>query len=187
MHVLFLLFGMTSYLVTITINFIVSVSKQEVCSSEEKLLELEVAKTDIDEVLKRIEHIVRHLHERFSREEHLLGTLPSDIKDVNDVEVDVWSKLFDVFSTLGIVLDCGEGYLDRLGMINLYVTLESISDASAIVKISYAGALKYQRYINATNVDEEIKNIEKCVETFKENFIDGETLLEEIRKFWVRR
>lgn len=112
-----------------------------------------------------------------------LETLPSDIKDVNDVKVDVLSKLFDTFSTIGIVLDCGEGHLGRIGMINLYVTLESIGDASAIVEISYAGALKYKRYIDATNVDEEIENIKKCVETFKENFIDSETLLEEIRKF----
>lgn len=170
----------TSYLVAVTVNFIVSVSGQEVCSSEEELLELEVAKTDINEVLERIEHIVKHLQERFNREEHLLETLPSDIKDVNDVKVDVLSKLVDTFSTLGIVLDCGEGHLDRIGMINLYVTLESIGDASAIVKISYAGALKYQRYINATNVDEEIENIKKCVETFKENFIDSQTLLKEL-------
>lgn len=170
----------TSYLVAVTVNFIVSVSGQEVCSSEEELLELEVAKTDINEVLERIEHIVKHLQERFNREGHLLETLPSDIKDVNDVKVDVLSKLVDTFSTLGIVLDCGEGHLDRIGMINLYVTLESIGDASAIVEISYAGALKYQRYINATNVDEEIENIKKCVETFKENFVDSETLLEEL-------
>lgn len=172
-----------SYLVIVTVNFIVSVSGQEVCSSEEELLELEVAKTDINEVLERIEHIVKHLQERFNREEHLLETLPSDIKDVNDVKVDVLSKLVDTFSTLGIVLDCGEGHLDRIGMINLYVTLESIGDASAIVKISYAGALKYQRYINATNVDEEIENIKKCVETFKENFVDSQTLLKELENF----
>lgn len=169
-----------SYLVIVTVNFIVSVSGQEVCSSEEELLELEVAKTDINEVLERIEHIVKHLQERFNREEHLLETLPSDIKDIDDVEVDVWSKLFDAFSTLGIILDCGEGHLDRIGMINLYVTLESIGDASAIVEISYAEALKYKRYIDATNVDEEIENIKKCVETFKENFIDSQTLLKEL-------
>ena len=173
----------TSYLVIVTVNFIVSVSGQEVCSSEEELLEPEVAKTDINEVLERIEYIVKHLQERFNREGHLLETLPSDIEDVNDVKVDVLSKLFDTFSTIGIVLDCGEGYLGRIGMINLYVTLESIGDASAIVEISYAGALKYKRYIDATNVDEEIENIKKCVETFKENFIDSQTLLEEIRKF----
>lgn len=173
----------TSYLVRVTVNFIVRVANQEVCLSEETPLEREVAKTDINKALKRISHIVKHLQERFSREENLLETLPSDIKDVNDVKVDVWSKLVDALSTLGIVLDCYEGYLNRIGMINLYVTLESISDASAIVKISYDGALKYQRYINATNVDEEIKNIERCVETFKENFIDSETLLEEIREF----
>lgn len=170
----------TSYVVAVTVNFIVSVSGQEVCSSEEGLLELEVAKTDINEVLERIEYIVKHLQERFDREEHLLETLPSDIKDVNDVKVDVLSKLFDTFSTIGIVLDCGEGHLGRIGMINLYVTLESIGDASAIVEISYAGALKYKRYIDATNVDEEIENIKKCVETFKENFIDSETLLKEL-------
>ena len=172
-----------SYLVIVTVNFIVSVSGQEVCSSEEELLELEVAKTDINEVLERIEHIVKHLQERFNREEHLLETLPSDIKDVNDVKVDVLSKLVDTFSTLGIILDCGEGHLDRIGMINLYVTLESIGDASAIVEISYAGALKYKRYIDATNVDEEIENIKKCVETFKENFIDSQTLLKELENF----
>lgn len=67
--------------------------------------------------------------------------------------------------------------------INLYVELESISDASVVVKISYAGALKYQRYIDATNVDEEIKNIEKCVEVYKENFIDSQTLLTELENF----
>lgn len=172
-----------SYLVIVTVNFIVSVSGQEVCSSEEELLELEVAKTDINEVLERIEHIVKHLQERFNREEHLLETLPSDIKDVNDVKVDVLSKLVDTFSTLGIVLDCGEGHLDRIGMINLYVTLESIGDASAIVEISYAGALKYKRYIDATNMDEETENIKKCVETFKENFIDSQTLLKELENF----
>ena len=69
--------------------------------------------------------------------------------------------------TIGVVVDCNEGYLDRLGMVNLYVTIESTSNASAVVKIFYAGALKYKRYIDATNVEKEIKNIEKCVETFK--------------------
>lgn len=79
--------------------------------------------------------------------------------------------------------DCKCGYLNRKGMINLYVDLETISDASVVVKISYAGALKYQRYIDATNVDEEFKNIEKCVEVFKENFIDSQTLLNELENF----
>lgn len=172
-----------SYRVTVLVVFFASISDEETCHSEEKLLDLEVSKTDIGKVFKRVEHLITYLNERFSREVNLLETLHSDIKDVNDVKVSVGSKLYDVFSALGIVLDCDEGYLDRKGMINLYVELESISEASAIVKISYAGVLKYQRYIDATNVDEEIKNIEKCVEVFKENFIDGQVLLEELRNF----
>ena len=70
-----------------------------------------------------------------------------------------------------------------MGMVNLYVKVESNSIANAVVKIWYAGALKYKRYVDATNVDEEIKNIEKCVGVFKENFIDSQTLLEELRNF----
>lgn len=172
-----------SYLISLNIAFFISMPDEENHVIEEKLFELEVSKPDISKVLKRVEHIITHLNERFSREEQLLETLPSDIKDVNDVKVDVLSKLFNAFSTLGVVFDCEWGHFNRKGMINLYVELESISDASAIVKISYAGALKYQRYIDATNVDEEIKNIEKCVEVFKENFIDSQTLLNELENF----
>ena len=172
-----------SYLISLNIAFFISMPDEESHVMEEKLFELEVSKPDISKVLKRVERIITHLNERFSREEQLLETLSSDIKDVNDVKVDVLSKLFNTFSTLGVVFDCEWGHFNRKGMINLYVELESISNASVVVKISYAGTLKYQRYIDATNVDEEIKNIEKCVEVFKENFIDSETLLEEIRKF----
>ena len=169
-----------SYLTSINIAFFVSMPDEESHVIEEKLFELEVPKPDISKVLKRVEHIITHLNERFSREEQLLETLPSDIKDVNDVKVDVLSKLFNVFLTLGVVFDCERGHFNRKGMINLYVELESINNASVVVKISYAGTLKYQRYIDATNVDEEIKNIEKCVEVFKENFIDSQTLLNEL-------
>ena len=172
-----------SYLISINIAFFISIPDEESHVIEEKLFELEVSKPDINNVLKRVEHIITHLNERFSREEQLLETLPSDIKDVNDVKVDVWSKLYDMFSAIGVVFDCKCGYLNRKGMINLYVDLETISDASVVVKISYAGALKYQRYIDATNVDEEINNIEKCVEVFKENFIDSQTLLNELENF----
>lgn len=172
-----------SYLISLNIAFFISMPDEESHVIEEKLFELEVSKPDISKVLKRVEHIIIHLNERFSREEQLLETLPSDIKDVNDVKVGVLSKLFNAFSTLGVVFDCEWGHFNRKGMINLYVELESISDASVVVKISYAGILKYQRYIDATNVDEEIKNIEKCVEVYKENFIDSQTLLNELENF----
>ena len=172
-----------SYLISLNIAFFVSMPDEESHVIEEKLFELEVSKPDISKVLGRVEHIITHLNERFSREEQLLETLPSDIKDVNDVKVDVLSKLSNVFSTLGVVFDCEWGHFNRKGMINLYVEFESISNASVVVKISYAGALKYQRYIDATNVYEEIKNIEKCVEVFKENFIDSQTLLNELENF----
>lgn len=165
------------YLITVSVEFCAWVSR------EEKLLELDVQKTDIDRVFKRIEHIICYVKERFNKEKNTLDALPYDVEDVNEVKVDVVSKLFDTFSTIGIVFDCNEGYLDRLGMVNLYVTIESTSNASAVVKIFYAGALKYKRYIDATNVDVEIKNIEKCVETFKENFIDSQELLKELRNF----
>lgn len=89
-----------------------------------------------------------------------------------------WLNMFSSYISNMAIIDACTSYKNFFN-----VTLESISDASAIVEISYAGALKYKRYIDATNVDEEIENIKKCVETFKENFIDSETLLEEIRKF----
>ena len=152
-------------------------------SNEEKLLELEVPKTDIDKAFERIENIICHVNERLNKEKNLLDSLPSDVKDIDDVKVDVVSKLFDIFSALGIVFECDDGYLNRMGMVNLYVKVESNSIANAVVKIWYAGALKYKRYVDATNVDEEIKNIEKCVGVFKENFIDSQTLLEELRNF----
>lgn len=68
-------------------------------------------------------------------------------------------------------------------MINLYVTLETTNNDHAVVSISYDEVLKYQRYITMINVDKEIKNIEKCVETFKENFVDSQILLKELENF----
>ena len=68
-------------------------------------------------------------------------------------------------------------------MINLYVKLETTNNDHAVVSISYDDVLKYQRYITMTNVDKEIKNIEKCIELFKENFTDSQTLLKELKDF----
>ena len=92
-------------------------------------------------------------------------------------------KLFNTFLNLGIVFGCNGGVLNRRGMINLYVKLETTNNDHAVVNISYDGVLKYQRYITINNVDKEIKNIEKCVETFKENFVDSQTLLKELEDF----
>ena len=107
-----------AYLITVSVEFCAWVSR------EEKLLELDVQKTDIDRVFKRIKHIICYVKERFNKEKDTLDTLPYDVEEVNEVKVDVVSKLFDTFSTIGIVFDCNEGYLDRMGMVNLYVTIE---------------------------------------------------------------
>ena len=173
-----------SYLVTVFVEFLVNVSFSKDSDNKEKLLELKVSKQGINEALCRIEDIIDFFKEKFTQEENILDSLQSNVEIVNNNErFSVCKKLFNTFLNLGIVFGCNGGVLNRRGMINLYVTLETTNNDHAVVSISYGGILKYQRYITMINVDKEIKNIEKCVELFKENFIDSETLLEEIRKF----
>jgi hypothetical protein len=173
-----------SYLVTVFVEFLVNVSFSKDSYNKEKLLELNVSKQGINEALCRIEDIIDFFKEKFTQEENILDSLQSNVEIVNNNErFSVCKKLFNTFLNLGIVFGCNGGVLNRRGMINLYVTLETTNNDHAVVSISYGGILKYQRYITMINVDKEIKNIEKCVELFKENFIDSETLLEEIRKF----
>lgn len=119
--------------------------------------------------------------EKFTQEENILDSLQSNVEIVNNNErFSVCKKIFNTFLNLGIVFSCNGGVLNRRGMINLYVTLETTNNDHAVVSISYDGILKYQRYITMINVDKEIKNIEKCVELFKENFVDSQTLLKEL-------
>lgn len=173
-----------SYLVTVFVEFLVNVSFSKDSDNKEKLLELSVSKQGINEALCRIEDIIDFFKERFVREENILHSLPSNIEIVdNNERFSVCKKLFDTFLNLGIVFGCNGGVLSQRGMINLYVTLETTNNDHAVVNISYDGVLKYQRYVTMNNVDKEIKNIEKCVETFKENFVDSQTLLKELENF----
>ena len=173
-----------SYLVTVFVEFLVNVSFSKDSYNKEKLLELKVSKQGINEALCRIEDIIDFFKERFAREENILDSLQSNIEIVdNNERFSVCKKLFNTFLNLGIVFGCNGGVLSRRGMINLYVTLETTNNDHAVVSISYDGVLKYQRYITMINVDEEIKNIEKCVEIFKENFVDSQTLLKELKDF----
>lgn len=173
-----------SYLVTVFVEFLVNVSFSKDSYNKEKLLESKVSKQGINEALCRIEDIIDFFKERFAREESILDSLSSNIEIVDNSErFNVCKKLFDTFLNLGIVFGCNGGVLSQRGMINLCVTLETTNNDHAIVKISYGEVLKYQRYITMNNVDKEIKNIEKCVETFKENFVDGQTLLKELENF----
>lgn len=170
-----------SYLVTVFVEFLINVSFSKNSYNKEKLLELKVSKQGINEALCRIEDIIDFLKERFAREKNILHSLPSNIEIVdNNERFSVCKKLFDTFLNLGIIFGCNGGVLSKRGMINLYVTLETTNNDHAVVNISYDGVLKYQRYITMNNVDKEIKNIEKCVETFKENFVDSQTLLKEL-------
>ena len=172
------------YLVTVFVEFLVNVSFSKDSYNKEKLLELKVSKHGINEALYRIEHIIDFFKERFVREENILHSLPSNIEIIdNNERFSVCKKLFDTFLNLGIIFGCNGGVLNRRGMINLYVTLETTNNDHAVVNISYDGVLRYQRYITMNNVDKEIRNIEKCVETFKENFIDSQTLLKELENF----
>lgn len=172
------------YLVTVFVEFLVNVSFYKDSYNKEKLLELKVSKQGINEALYRIEHIIDFFKERFMREENVLHSLPSNIETIdNNERFSVCKKLFDTFLNLGIIFGCNGGVLSRRGMINLYVTLETTNNDHAVVSISYGGILKYQRYITMINVDKEIKNIEKCVELFKENFVDSQTLLKELENF----
>ena len=164
------------YLVTVFVEFLVNVSFSKDSDNKEKLLELKVSKQGINEALCRIEDIIDFFKERLTREENVLDSLPLNIEIVdNEERFSVCKKLFDTFLNLGIVFCCNGGVLSQRGMINLYVTLETTNNDHAVVNISYDGVLKYQRYITMNNVDKEIKNIEKCVETFKENFVDSQT------------
>lgn len=173
-----------SYLVTVFVEFLVNVSFSKDYDNKEKLLELKVSKHGINEALCRIEDIIDFFKEKFTQEENILHSLPSNIESVdNNERFSVCKKLFDTFLNLGIVFGCNGGVLSQRGMINLYVTLETTNNDHAVVNISYDGVLKYQRYITMNNVDKEIKNIEKCVETFKENFVDSQTLLKELENF----
>ena len=173
-----------SYLVTVFVEFLVNVSFSKDSDNKEKLLELKVSKQGINEALCRIEDIIDFFKEKFTQEENILDSLLSNIETIdNNERFSVCKKLFDTFLNLGIVFGCNGGVLNKRGMINLYVTLETTNNDHAVVNISYDGVLKYQRYITMNNVDEEIKNIEKCVETFKENFTDSQTLLKELENF----
>lgn len=173
-----------SYLVTVFVEFLVNVSFSKDSYNKEKLLELKVSKQGVNEALYRIEHIIDFFKERFAREKNILHSLPSNIEIIdNNERFSVCKKLFDTFLNLGIVFGYNGGVLSKRGMINLYVTLETTNNDHAVVNISYDGVLKYQRYITMNNVDKEIKNIEKCVETFKENFVDSQTLLKELENF----
>ncbi len=173
-----------SYLVTVFVEFLVNVSFSKDSYNKEKLLELKVSKQGINEALCRIEHIIDFFKEKLTREESTLFSLPLNIEIVDNKErFGVCKKLFDTFSNLGIVFGYNGGVLSRRGMINLYVTLETTNNDHATVKISYGELLKYQQYITMTNVNKEIRNIEKCVETFKENFVDSQTLLRELENF----
>lgn len=173
-----------SYLVTVFVEFLVNVSFSKDSDNKEKLLELNVSKQGINEALCRIEDIIDFFKEKFTQEENILHSLPSNIEIINNNErFSVCKKLFDTFLNLGIVFGYNGGVLNKRGMINLYVTLETTNNDHATVKISYDGVLKYQRYITMTNVDKEIRNIEKCVEVFKENFTDSQTLLKELENF----
>lgn len=172
------------YLVTVFVEFLVDVSFSKDSYNKEKLLELKVSKHGINEALYRIEHIIDFFKEKLTREENILDSLPLNIEIVDNKEkFGVCKKLFDTFLNLGIVFGYNGGVLSRRGIINLYVTLETTNNDHATVKISYDDVLKYQRYITMTNVDKEIRNIEKCVETFKENFVDSQTLLKELEEF----
>ncbi len=173
-----------SYLVAVFVEFLVNVSFSKDSDNKEKLLELNVSKQGINEALCRIEDIIDFFKERFAREKNILHSLPSNIEIIdNNERFSVCKKLFDTFLNLGIVFGCNGGVLSQRGMINLYVTLETTNNDHAVVSISYDGILKYQRYITMINVDKEIKNIEKCVELFKENFVDSQTLLKELENF----
>ena len=173
-----------SYLVTVFVEFLVNVSFSKDSYNKEKLLESKVSKHGINEELCRIEDIIDFFKERFAREENILDSIQSNVEIVsNNERFSVCKKLFNTFLNLGIVFGCNGGVLNRRGMINLYVTLETTNNDHAVVSISYDGILKYQRYITMINVDKEIKNIEKCVELFKENFIDSQTLLKELKDF----
>ena len=173
-----------SYLVTVFVEFLVNVSFSKDSYNKEKLLELKISKQGVNEALYRIEHIIDFFKERFAREKNILHSLPSNIEIIdNNERFSVCKKLFDTFLNLGIVFGYNGGVLSKRGMINLYVTLETTNNDHAVVNISYDGVLKYQRYITMNNVDKEIKNIEKCVETFKENFVDSQTLLKELENF----
>lgn len=172
------------YLVTVFVKFLVNISFSKDSCNKKKLLELKVLKHDINEVLCRIEHIIDFFKERFAREENILNSLQSNVETVdNNERFSVCKKLFNTLLNLGIVFGYNGGVLSRRGMINLYVKLETTNNDHAVVSISYDDVLKYQRYITMTNVDKEIKNIEKCVEIFKENFIDSQTLLKELEDF----
>lgn len=172
------------YLVTVFVEFLVDVSFSKDSYNKEKLLEMKVSKSGINEALYRIEHIIDFFKERFMQEENILYSLPSNVEIIdNNERFSVCKKLFDTFLNLGIVFGCNGGVLSRRGIINLYITLETTNNDHAVVNISYDGVLRYQRYITMNNVDKEIKNIEKCVETFKENFTDSQTLLKELENF----
>ena len=173
-----------SYLVTVFVEFLVDVSFSKDSCNKKKLLELKILKHDVNEALYRIEHIIDFFKERFAREENILDSLQSNIEIVdNNERFSVCKKLFNTFLNLGIVFGYNGGVLSRRGMINLYVKLETTNNDHAVVSISYDDVLKYQRYITMTNVDKEIKNIEKCIELFKENFTDSQTLLKELKDF----
>lgn len=173
-----------SYLVTVFVEFLVNVSFSKDSDNKEKLLELKVSKQGINEALCRIEDIIDFFKEKFTQEENILYSLQSSVETVdNNERFSVCKKLFNTFLNLGIVFGCNGGVLNRRGMINLYVTLETTNNDHAVVSISYDRILKYQRYITMINVDKEIKNIEKCVELFKENFVDSQTLLKELENF----
>lgn len=173
-----------SYLVTVFVEFLVNVSFSKDSDNKEKLLELKVSKQGINEALCRIEDIIDFFKEKFTQEENILDYLQSNVETVDNKErFSVCKKLFNTFLNLGIVFGCNGGVLNRRGMINLYVTLETTNNDHAMVSIFYDGILKYQRYITMINVDKEIKNIEKCVELFKENFVDSQTLLKELENF----
>ena len=172
------------YLVTVFVEFLVNVSFSKDSCNKKKLLELKILKHDVNEALYRIERIIDFFKERFAREENILNSLQSNVEIVdNNERFGVCKKLFNTLLNLGIVFGYNGGVLNRRGMINLYVTLETTNNDHAVVSISYDGVLKYQRYITMINVDEEIKNIEKCVELFKENFTDSQTLLKELEDF----
>lgn len=173
-----------SYIVTVFVEFLVDVSFSKDSYNKEKLLELNVSKQGINEALYRIEHIIDFFKEKFTQEENILDSLQSNVETIDNSErFSVCKKLFDTFLNLGIVFGCNGGVLSQRGMINLYVTLETTNNDHAVVNISYDGVLKYQRYITMNNVDKEIKNIEKCVETFKKNFVDSQTLSKELENF----
>lgn len=78
--------------------------------------------------------------EKFTQEENILDSLQSNVEIVNNNErFSVCKKLFNTFLNLGIVFGCNGGVLNRRGMINLYVTLETTNNDHAVVSISYDG------------------------------------------------